>query len=72
MAPGGGLAGQHAGLDPAEGLENALDVLVGEVRVDGRHVDPVEGSRLLRQLVNDRLSLADVAGPADLQDIAQG
>lgn len=68
VAPGRRLSSQHAGLDLTKGLKNTLDVIVGEVGVDGRHVDPVKGARLLRQLVDNRLSLADVTGPPDLQD----
>lgn len=66
VAAGRRLSGQHAGLDLAEGLKDASDVVVGEVGVDRRHVDPVEGTRLLGQLVDDGLSLANVTGPTDL------
>lgn len=34
--------------------------------MNGRHVDPVEGARFLRQLLDDGLSLPDVTGPAHL------
>lgn len=33
VLPCGVLSGQHAGLNLAEGLKNALDVVVGQVRV---------------------------------------
>lgn len=62
------LSRQNTRLDPPKRLEHALDVVVRQVGVDGRHVDPVEGARFLRQLVDDWLSLADVAGPPDLRD----
>lgn len=66
VAAGRRVSGQHAGLDLAEGLKDTLDVVVGEVGVDRRHVDPAEGARLLGQLVDDGLSLANVTGPTDL------
>lgn len=72
VSPSRWLSHQHAGLDFSEGLKDALDVVVGEVWVDRRHVDSVEGSRFLRQLVNDWLSLANVAGPPNLQDCPDG
>lgn len=66
------LSGQHAGLDLSEGLKDALDVVIGEVGVNRCHVDPVKGSRFLRQLVDDWLSLANVTGPPNLQDKQEG
>lgn len=72
MPARGRLARQHARLDLSKGLEHTLDVIVGEVGVHRRHVDPVEGTRFLRQLIDDWLSLADVAGPPDLRDSEEG
>lgn len=65
------LSDQRAGLDPSEGLKDALDIVVGEVGVNRRHVDSVKGPCLLCQLVDDWLSLADVTGPPNLQDKQQ-
>lgn len=68
----GRLSCQHAGLDFPKGLEHAFDVVVGEVGMHRRHIDPVKGSSFLRQLVDDRLSLANVTGPPHLQDKEKG
>lgn len=68
----GGLSGQHAGLDLPEGLKDTLDVVIREVGVDRRYVDPVKGTSFLCQLINYRLSLADVTGPPNLQGKAEG
>lgn len=65
---GGRLSGQHAGLDFPKGLKYAFDVVIGEVRMNRRHVDPVEGSSFFSQLVDNWLSLADVTGPPHLSD----
>lgn len=72
MAASRRLSSQHTGLGLAEGLEDALDVVLRQVGMDWSHVDPVEGSWLLSQLVNDGLSLANVTGPANLQDPTGG
>lgn len=72
VSSGGWLSGQHAGLDLSEGLKDTFDVVIGEVRVDRCHVDPVKGTRFLCQLVDDWLSLANVTGPPNLQDEQEG
>lgn len=61
-----GVPSQCARFDLAEGLKHTLDVVVREVLVHRSHVDAVEGSRLLGQLVYDGLGLPYVAGPAHL------
>ena len=61
-----GVPSQRAGFDLAKGLKHTLDVIIREVLVHGSHVDAVEGSRLLGQLVYDGLSLPYVAGSAHL------
>ena len=71
VAAGIGVPCQHAALDFAKGLEDTLDVVVRKVRVHRRHVDTVIGTRLLCQLVNDGLRLADVTWPPHLQHTYQ-
>lgn len=51
---------QLAGCDGAERFEDALDVLLGEVRVDGGDVDAVEVLGLLLDVVDDDLGLRHV------------
>lgn len=68
VASGRRLSGQHAGLDLSKSLKDTLDVVIGEVGVDRRHVDPVKGACFLCELVDDWLSLANVTGPPNLQN----
>lgn len=63
-----GVPGQCARLDLAKGLKHAFDVVIREILVHGSHVDTVEGSCLLSQLVYDGLCLPYVAGPAHLEE----
>lgn len=59
-----GSLSQLARCDGAEGFEDALDVLLGEVRVDGGDVDAVEVLGLLLDVVDDHLSLRHVTRPS--------
>lgn len=71
MAASIGVPCQSAALDFAKGLKHALDVIIRQVRVHRCHVDTVIGARLLCQLVNDGLRLADVTWPPHLQHTYQ-
>lgn len=42
-----GLPCQHTGLDSPKGLEDALYVVIRQVRVHGRYVDSVKGAGFL-------------------------
>lgn len=66
------LSRQNTGLDLSKSLKDALDVVVRQVGVDRCHVDPVKGASFLCQLVNDRLSLADVTRPSHLREEPKG
>lgn len=66
-----GVAGQRARFNLAKGLKHTLDVVVREVLMHRSHIDSVEGTCLLSQLVNDGLGLSYVAWPAHLEKEGQ-
>lgn len=71
VLPCGVLSGQCTGFYLAEGLKDALDVVVRQVRVHGGYINAIVCACLLCQLVNDGLRLSDVTWPPYLQHTYQ-
>lgn len=54
----------NLGLENSSDISSPLDVILGEVGMDGGHVDPVVLLSFFRDLVNHRLRLRHIARPA--------